>query len=214
MIQSYPVFIIRVGSGYATMATPDSPEEKPEYAILVFTTESLAEDFIQAVGLEGAEVRFLHDERELGRVLAVQPEGVTHIAVDSVLKDGHLQTECLTLYEMVKKHLLYARSPWDYPVFFLRQTDGNYAAITTAEQQLVLAMFTANQKAKEYRSRLEHSSRYELLRVESPKRLLDFLLNLPKNLSAIALNPSVDENSKHSAVQCMAISKLIEKFLT
>ena len=212
MISSYPVFVIRIGSGYATMATPESPEEKPEFAVLVFTTEALAEAFIEAVGIQDAEVRFLRSERELGRVLAVQTAEVTHIAIDSVLEDGHLQTNCLTLYDMVKDHMPLARSPWDYPVFLLRQADGQFAAIAT-EKSLVLALFTSNQKAKEYRARLERPSQYELTRVETPGQLHDFLKSLPEETSAVAFNPTIDEESRHSAVQCMEVAKLIEKFL-
>lgn len=213
MISSYPVFVIRIGSGYATMVTPESPEEKPEYAILVFTTEELAENFIEAVGIQDAEVRFLRNERELGRVLAMQPAEVTHIAIDSILKDGHLETNCLTLYEMIKNHMPLARSPWDYPVFFLRQSNGQLSAIAT-EKSLVAAMFTSNQKAKDYRAKLDRPSQYELIRVETPRQLLDFLQNLPEEISAAAFNPTIDDEANHTAVQCLEISKIIEKFLT
>lgn len=211
MISSYPVYVIRINSGYATMETPDSPQDKPEYAILVFTTEKLADEFIEAVGIEDAEVRFLRNERELGRVIAIQPAQVTHIAIDSVLSAGRLETNCQTLYDMVQTMLL-ARSPWDYPVFFLRRSNGQFAAIAT-EKSLVIALFTNNQKAKEYRAKLERPSAYELLRIETPKRLHDFLKELPEEIQAVAFNPAVDENEKHSAVQCMEISKIIEKFL-
>jgi len=210
MIASYPVYVIKVGSGYAIMATPDSPEEKPEYAVLVFTKEELAEQFIEAIGLENADVRFLRDERELGRVIAAQPAEVTHIAIDSSLKDGHLETNCLTLYEMVKNHMPLARSPWDYPVFFLRQTNGNYSAIQT-EKSLVIAMFTSNQLAKDYRAKLERPSQYELARVETPKTLLEFLKGLPEEITAVAFNPTMDGQS--TKAQCLEVSKLIEKFL-
>ncbi|MBQ2820661.1 MAG: hypothetical protein IJF17_03645 [Thermoguttaceae bacterium] len=211
MISSYPVYVIRINSGYATMETPDCPQDKPNYAILVFTTEKLAEDFIEAVGIEDAEVRFLRNERELGRVIAIQPAQVTHIAIDSILSDGHLETNCLTLYDMIKTMTL-ARSPWDYPVFFLRQTNGQFAAIAT-ENSLVIALFTTNQKAKDYRAKLERPSAYELLRVETPKQLHDFLKDLPEEIQAVAFNPMVDENQNHTAVQCMEIAKIIEKFL-
>ncbi len=212
LIKSYPVYVIRMGSGYVTMATPDSPEEKPEFAVLVFTTEKLAEDFIAAVNLEDAEVRFLRNERELGRVLAAQPEGVTHIAIDTVFSDGHLETNCLTLYDMIKNHMKLARSPWDYPVFCLRQSDGNYAAIVT-DKSVALALFTSNQKAKDYRARLDRPSQYELSRIETPTQLLDFLRGLPEDMQVVAFNPIVDEDESHKAVQCMEVAKIIEKFL-
>ncbi len=211
MISSYPVYVIRINSGYATMETPDSPQDKPDYAILVFTTEKLAEDFIEAVGIEDAEVRFLRNERELGRVIAIQPAQVTYIAIDSVLADGRLETNCLTLYDMVKTMTL-ARSPWDYPVFFLRRSNGQFAAIATKES-FVIAFFTSNQKAKDYRAKLDRPSAYDLLRIETPKQLHDFLKELPEDIQAVAFNPTVDENDNHAAVQCMEISKIIEKFL-
>lgn len=212
LISSYPVYVIRVGSGYATMTTPDSPEEKNEYAVLVFTTEKLAEDFIHATELADAEVRFLRDERELGRVLAVQPAEVTHIALDSVLKDGHLETNCLTLYEMIKNHMLLARSPWDYPIFFLRQANGQYAAIATAKSP-VLALFTSNQLAKEFRAGQERPSRYELVRIETPKQLLEFLRAIPEEISAVAFNPPARGSDSNASIQCLEIARLIEKFL-
>ncbi|MBQ9454208.1 MAG: hypothetical protein IJU53_00900 [Thermoguttaceae bacterium] len=211
LITSYPVYVIKVGSGYAIMATPDSPEEKPEYAVLVFRKEELADQFIEAVGLESADVRYLRDERELGRVLASQPAEVTHIAIDSSLKDGHLETTCLTLYEMIKNHMPLARSPWDYPVFFLRQKNGSYSAVQT-EKSLVIAMFTSNQLAKDYRSKLDHPAQYELTRIETPKTLLEFLKALPETITAVAFNPTMDGQS--TKAQCLEITKLIEKFLS
>ncbi|MDO4550602.1 MAG: hypothetical protein Q4C96_05065 [Planctomycetia bacterium] len=131
IIKKFPIYLIRVGMGYATISTPDSSEDSPKYAVLLFSEENYAEDFLTSAELENAEVRYVRDERELARVLVPQPKPVTSVVLDAKFEsDGqHLSMTCISIQDMLTKHLLKARCPWDYPVYFLEMPDGNFAGI-------------------------------------------------------------------------------------
>lgn len=225
LIKKYPVYVIRVGLGYATISTPHSSEEAPEFAVLVFSEEHLAAEFIAASGLEDAEVRFVRDERELARVLVPQRDPVTHMALDAKLEgEGHLTLTCIPIPEMLHKHLLKARSPWDYPVFLLELTGGGFAGIRVAlpaegaenappKAGSVVALFTSNQNAKTYRQGMSNPSGVKIYPVETPVRLREILQEVARDVFAVALDPIITEDGVHKTPQCMEVGKFLMTFL-
>ncbi|MDO4569238.1 MAG: hypothetical protein Q4D38_02520 [Planctomycetia bacterium] len=236
LVKSYPVFVVKIHDGYAllsmssdeetegaqdaesaedTVATAgvqDDQNDEAECAVFVFSTEEKAEKFIEDAEIKDAEVRFLRNERELAKVLAIQPQKVKWMAWDTAVENEELIVTTILISDMLTKHLKRARSPWDYPVFFLKKSSDGYAAVQ-ADEKLLIAMFTTNQNAKEYRSRLARPSQYELMRVESPERLREILKSLSSDIFAVAIDPKVDETCAHHADVCMEIPRLIEKFL-
>lgn len=226
LIKKYPVYVIRVGTGYATISTPQSPEETPEFAVLVFSEENLAAEFVTASGLEDAEVRFVRDERELARVLVPQRDPVTHVALDVKLEgNGHLTLTCVPIPEMLHKHLLKARSPWDYPVFLLELPGGGFAGIRVAlptegsaengppKAGSVIALFTTNQNAKTYRQGMSNPSGVKIYPVETPVRLREILQEVARDVFAVALDPVITEDGIHKTPQCMEVGKFLGTFL-
>lgn len=164
---SYPIYVIRVSGGYASLSINDVPDQETEYAVAIFTEEALADDFIRKVELEEAEVTFLRDERELARLLVMFSHPFTHIAWNPEFRgeetvytelDGtplndtmendaiHLTrtqkhlimhvTWGVSIHEMLEKYMPLARTPWNYPVFFLAMKKGGYAGILTQNTTL------------------------------------------------------------------------------
>ncbi len=237
LIKKFPVYVIRVGTGYATISTPHSPEDAPEFAVLVFSGEKPAEQFISDTSLEDAEVRYVRNERELARVLVPQRDPVTHVALDAKLEAaGHLTLICIPIPEMLHKHLLKARSPWDYPVFFLELPGGGFAGIKTALPESdgappdgeaknadkknappksgnVIALFSTNQKAKTYRQGMNHPSGVKIFPVDTPVRLREILREAAKDVFAVALDPIITEDGLHKTPQCMELEKFLVTFL-
>lgn len=226
LIKKYPVYVIRVGMGYATISTPHSPEDAPEFAVLVFSEEHLAAEFITASGLEDAEVRYVRDDREFARVLVPQRDPVTHVALDAKLEgDGHLTLTCVPIPEMLHKHLLKARSPWDYPVFLLELPAGGFAGIRVAlpaegnagnappKAGSVIALFTTNQNAKTYRQGMTSPSGVKIYPVDTPVRLREILQEVARDVFAVALDPIITEDGLHKTPQCMEVEKFLMTFL-
>ena len=227
LIKKFPVFVIRVGSGYATISTPDSPEDAPEFGVLVFSEEKLAEDFITVAELEDAEVRFLRDSQELARVLTAQRDPTTHMALDVIFaEEGTMTLTCLPIPEVVIKHLPKARTPWDYPVYFLMTPEGNFAAILAGlpadaqpdaprKEVTLPVLFTTFRKAKEYRKRMKKNAGTELFPVSTPAMLREAVEDMIHNdIYGVALDPTIDENGVHKTPNCLSAEKFLRTFFS
>lgn len=224
LIKKYPVFVIRVGTGYATISTPDSPEDNPEFGVLVFSEEKIAEDFIAATELENAEVRFLRDERELIRVLEAQRAPTTHMVLDAILEEeGRLTLTCIPIPEMLQKHLPKS-VPWNYPVYFLAAgREGDCAAIHyslpgDAEKNIpphslkMIAIFTTFYKAKEYRKRMSNRTGMELYPVSSHDEMRAAVKNMAQlGIHGIALDPMINENGEFDAPHIIRAGVFLEE---
>ncbi|MDO4584844.1 MAG: hypothetical protein Q4D62_12160 [Planctomycetia bacterium] len=217
-IASYPVFVVKIQGGYASISTPESSAERPEYAILVFSTEALAEKFIRDAPLENAEVFFLKSERELAKVLVLQKPPFTHMAWDTTLADGRLTTTCVAIPEMLLKHLPLARSPWDYPIWYLKDADENLVVITTQNKEgkplSVLCLFTTRQRAEQYREKVPHSKSISVEAIASPHDLKAFLVALPDDFLGIGFNPEMREDNQPTSTYCLRKEKVLEKYLS
>lgn len=217
-ITSYPVFVVKINGGYASISTPESTSEEPEYAILVFSTEPLAEKFIQDAGLENAEVFFLKSERELAKVLALQKHPFTHMAWDTTLEKGNLTTTCVAIPEMLLKYLPLARSPWDYPIWYLKDSEDNLVVITTQSKEgkplSVLCVFTTAKRAQQYREKIPHGETISVEAISSPQDLKAFLIALPDTFLGIGFNPEIREDNKPTSTFCLQREKVLEKYLS
>ncbi|MDO4574376.1 MAG: hypothetical protein Q4D98_04090 [Planctomycetia bacterium] len=217
LISRYPVFVVKIKGGYAGISTPESTSEKPQYAILVYSEEAKANAFIQYSELEGAEVFLLKDARELARVLLMQKDPFVAMAWDTKLEDGKLETTIVPIPEMLEKQLPEALSPWDYPVYFLQNKDGNYSVIQApkkdGKKQFIIAMFTQEPIAEVYCEKLPEEEMFQLRAVNTPFDLKIFLTQMPKEIFAVGLNPMIDETKTHNCSNCITVDKLVERFL-
>ena len=95
----YPVFLLRNGEDYATISTPESEPDKPEFGLLIFESQEMADDFVKRVELQNVEVVPLEQE-ELVKVWNRLIAPISKIAWNTKLDDeGNLTT---SIYDSVE----------------------------------------------------------------------------------------------------------------
>jgi len=208
----YPVFVIPHGGGFVSVPV-ESSQEAPQFAVTVFTSESLARQFMETVDLDGSPAA-LKNDREFAFFASALKKPCTAVVFDSQPEGTEVcarwQIDVPTLLE---KHLPGARSPWDYPVFVLAAEEG-YALIQGAGAEgsgiSAVVLFTDAASAEAYCSAAGFEGAVEPL--DTPEATVAFLQAVPPNVTAVAVNPRV-EDGRHRAKTCVRIATLLEKYL-
>ncbi|MHB0960683.1 MAG: hypothetical protein ACYC0X_31885 [Pirellulaceae bacterium] len=208
----YPIYLIPLDGGYVSVVEPQAPEPRAHH-LAVFTDQQRAGAFMDHCQILGAP-RALHNAREFGWLLQSLRHPVTRVAFDP--QADSLTIECrwdVDVQELLERHLVPDYSPWNYPVFVIRQDHG-YASIEGKTSQgshwTAIAVFTSGTKAEAYLQFSGTSGTLQQLSDASQAR--SFLEEMAGGASAVALNPTV-EGDTHAARHCFSIPTVLQKYL-
>jgi hypothetical protein len=208
----YPIFLVRCGSGFAAVEI-DGQREESRFALAVFTREKLCEDFVRNVGIEGNQMS-LGSDREFAALVAGLKPPFTAVVFDSTPEEDRVNADWqVDITALLEDHLPLARSPWDYPLFVLRELDG-YASVkgpaTNGNPLVAVAVFTSREHADSFISAAERSA--ALVELAGPQALSDLLAELPRSVSVVAFNPVAD-GERRTAKHCVRIADIRAKYL-
>jgi len=214
---SYPIYLVRHAGGYASVALQGEGDE-PRYALTVFTTEELGDKFVETVGIDG-ECWSLRNDREFARVLC----GLSGPFAEVVFDAAPIETEInekwrVSAQDLLENYLPLANSPWDYPVYVLRDIDktgqSGYVSIEADIPErghlIALALFTTQDTAVAYGEAAGINGPHEC--IETPEQLATLLRELSETTTAVAWEPTVVEG-KSVTKQCASVTVLLEKYL-
>ncbi len=208
----YPVFLIRCGDGFAAVAV-DSDTDEQQFAVTVFTDEALCEQFVDNVGIDGTIVE-LNTEREFARLVALLRPPFASVVFDSAPVDDQVNADWqIDIPSLLTEHLPLARSPWDYPLFVLREADG-YTSVrgSSGEEDTFVAVgiFTRRELADHFTADAGLSA--TVVQLEGPPQLRDLLDELDETVSTVAFNPTA-EGDQRIAQHCVHIRDIRAKYL-
>jgi hypothetical protein len=208
----YPVYLIPLDGGYVSVVEPQATEPRPHH-LAVFTSEEVAAAFMHHCQIPGS-ARPLNNSREFGWLLQSLQQPVTRVAFDP--QPDSLTVECrwdVAVQELLKRHLVADYSPWNYPVFVIRQEHG-YASIEGQTSQgshwTAIAFFTSREKSDAYVQASGTSGTLRELSDASQART--FLQEMAGVADAVALDPKV-AGETHAAKHCFSIPTILQKYL-
>jgi hypothetical protein len=208
----YPIFLVRCGGGFAAVEI-DSDAAGRQYAVTAFTTEARYEAFVRSIDMEAAPVR-LHNDREFAALVTSLSPPFTAIVFDAAPAGDQVNADWqVDITDLLARHLPLARSPWDYPLFVLREAAG-YTSICGSEgdrgELHAVGLFTRRELADRFAQAAGLEATVDT--VSSPQKLANLLAVLPASVSAAAFNPAV-EGEHPTAKHCLRISDIREKYL-
>jgi hypothetical protein len=208
----YPLFVIRCGNGFAAVQV-ESDTDEPQFAVAVFTREALCDAFVDSVEIQG-EAAQLNNDREFAALVTALSPPFTAIVFDAVVDDDRVESDWqVGIHDLVGQHLPLARSPWDYPLFVLREATG-YTSISGAGQGAAalhaIGLFTRQELAEGFAEAAGLQAAVEAL--TDPKSLAALLVDLPDSVSAAAFNPII-EDDQPTAKHCLNIGDILRKHL-
>jgi hypothetical protein len=208
----YPLFVIRCGDGFAAVHV-ESQTDEPQFAVTVFTSEARCNAFVETVEIEGMAGQ-LNNDREFAALVTALSPPFTAIVFNATVEGDQVNADWqVGIADLVTRHLPLARSPWDYPVFVLREPTG-YTSISGAGQDAAalhaVGLFTRHELAEGFAEAAGLQATVETL--TDPKSLAGLLVGLPESVSAAAFNPVV-ENDQPMAKHCLNIGDILRKHL-
>lgn len=208
----YPVFLIRCGDGFAAVEV-DSDTDEQQFAVTVFTDEALCEQFVDNVGIDGTVVE-LKTEREFARLVAFLRPPFASVVFDSAPVDDQVNADWqVDIPTLLAEHLPLARSPWDYPLFVLRETDG-YTSVRGSSDAgdtfVAVGIFTRRELADHFMSDAGLSA--TVIQLDDPPQLRALLDALDETVSTVAFNPTA-EGDQRTAKHCVRIRDIRAKYL-
>jgi hypothetical protein len=210
---NYPVYLIPLEGGYVSVVDAEQAEPRPHH-LAVFTTAETAGSFMQHCQI-WAEPRALRNAREFSWLLQSLRQPVTRVAFDPRADTPSVQCRWnVGVTELLQDHLQPDSSPWNYPVYVVRQPEG-YASIEGRTPQgdrwTAVGLFSSRDKAAAYVSSSGiPGTTQELVDV---RRTRGFLQSLSAAVNAVALDPVIDQGT-HSAAHCFSLATLLNKYLT
>jgi hypothetical protein len=208
---TYPVFAVRHGGGLASVRLePIDGEDR--FALAVFTTSQHCQRFFALTGIEGESAR-LNNDHEFAMLASALKRPHTDVAFDCEPIGSNVNAKwSVSIDDLLKDHLPWSRSPWNYPVFVLRQGKG-YASIEADSSDgspiHALAMFTVEKLAEDYREGAKEAGDVDA--IDTP-RMLSVLLERLTEASAVAINPTADDGVRTANI-CVTVQTLLEKYL-
>jgi hypothetical protein len=208
----YPLYVIPLGGGYVSVV--DSPTaDAPQQMLAVFTSLPVAESFVQVHQLDCAP-KPLHNGREFGWLLQSLRAPVTQVAFDPEAGEQRVTSRwTVGVQQLLEHHLQVDSSPWNYPVFVVRQQEG-YASIEghadDGRSLRAVCLFTSSDKAQAYLQDTGLEATVQSLPDRQAARQL--LEQMVPDVTAVALDAVVSEG-KHSARYCFPIQVLLDKYL-
>jgi len=208
---TYPVFAVRHGGGLASVQL-ESADGEDRFALAIFTSEQTCLHFLGLTGIEGEPAQ-LNNDHEFAMLVSALKKPHTHVSFDSEPVGDEVNAKwSVSIADLLENHLPWSRSPWNYPVFVLRQGEG-YASIeaNSAEGEPIhaLAMFTLEDLAKAYRDAAKETG--EVDAIDTPP-MFAVLLEQLVEATAVAINPTADAGVR-TAKTCVTVQTLLEKYL-
>ena len=208
----YPIYLIPLGGGYASVCDPDAGDETPHY-LAVFTAESLAVAFMVQCEIL-TRPRALNNAREFSWLLQSLRHPVTQVAFDPSPQGRQVDARWMVSVEdLIQRYLRVDFSPWNYPLFVIAQEDG-YASIEgrsdEGQQWRAVCLFTEFQKAEDYLRLAGESG--EISQLDDWQQARDLLGSLAMDSAAVALDPVAD-GAQRKAKYCFAIETVLTKYL-
>jgi hypothetical protein len=208
----YPLFVVRCGDGFAAVQV-ESTTDQPQFAVTVFTDEGQCNAFVETHAIEG-EAGQLNNDREFAALVTALSPPFTAIVFNATAEEDQVSSDWqVGIADLVTKHLPLARSPWDYPLFVLREPTG-YTLISGAGQDAAalhaIGLFTRRDLAEGFAEAAGLQAAVESL--TEPRSLAGLLVDLPESVSAAAFNPVV-EDDQPTAKHCLNIGDILRKHL-
>jgi hypothetical protein len=209
---NYPLSLIALDGGYVSVVDADEADPRPHY-LAVFTSEDVAETFMQRCGVLGA-IKEIHSARDFAWLLQSVRPPVTRVAFDpeplSLTVQGRWLVE---IQEMLNEHLLIDYSPWNYPAYVIRQPSG-YASIhgetSHGSQWMAVSVFTSREKAVAFLTASGGAGEVEeVANLAAARKLLESLKDV---VQAVAIDPTI-EDDRHNAQHCLGLQNVLDKYL-
>lgn len=214
----YPLFLVKHGGGYISLLEEGADPETSDQALAIFSTEEKAAEFIDTIGVM-AGIKPLGNAREFAWLLASLQAPVVEVILDQPAGETELTGEWRsTVRELLNKHLIVDYSPWNYPVYAVRETfEGKELGWSCIQGQdsegnpvTVLALFTQPGIARDYLKACK--TKGDLKSFEDVDQIRPWLEELEGQVSAVAIDPVI-ENNQRRADQCIGLERLLDAYL-
>jgi|GEM_PF-1443402 len=215
---AYPLFLVKHGGGYISLVDEKSAETPPTEVLTVFSDEQKASVFIDTVGIM-AGIKRLGNSREFAWLLTSLQAPVCEVVLDPGTEPGEIQGIWrLGVRDLLNKHLKIDYSPWNYPVFAIREEFDRkvqgWSSISGSgvdgQKITAAAIFSGQQAALDYKE--EAGIRGTLVQFDEMLAIREWIQGLAVEVLALAINPTVEKGVR-KAGQCLAINKLLDDYL-
>ncbi|MCC9606069.1 hypothetical protein LOC68_19735 [Blastopirellula sp. JC732] len=206
----YPLYLVAHAGGYASIV---DPQDESRQLLVALTSEEKALDFMQQFGILGAP-RQLNNDREFAWLLESLRAPVTMVCFDpDPLENDVNAAWTATVETLLNDRLEVDYSPWNYPVFLLRQETGFSSIVgldVEGNEVVVLCLFSNSQLADEYLIKTGDAGVIETLETMAQTR--EIMEMLREDIAAVAVDPEVRE-SERVASHCISVETLLNKYL-
>lgn len=207
---TYPLYLVAHSGGYASIVDPQ--DESRQY-LVALTSEEKALEFMQQFGILGAP-RQLHNDREFAWLLESLRAPVSQVCFDPDPLENDVNAAWESSVEsLLSERLIIDYSPWNYPVYLLRQETGFSSIIgldAEGNDVVVLCLFTNRQFAEEY---LEASGDAGVVEAfETMPETRQLMESLQGEIAAVAVDPEVRQ-AERIASHCISVETLLNKYL-
>ncbi len=209
----YPLYLIAHGGGYTSIVDPQDTDDQPQHILTTHSTEQVALNFMQQFAIIG-EPRQLNNDREFRWFLKSLKLPVTKVAYDPEPIEFDINAKWTAkIKTLLEDFLIVDNSPWNYPVYVIKQEDGYSSTIGNDEDgapMTLLNLFTDEEKAKKYAA--THDGFGEVTTLHNMEHVREILLGLRDSVSAVAMDPVYEENES-SSQYCIGVEALLDKYL-
>lgn len=209
----YPLYLIAHGGGYTSIVDPKDTDDQPQHILTTHSSEQVALSFMQQFAIIG-EPRQLNNDREFRWFLKSLKLPVTQVAYDPEPIEFDINAKWTAkIKTLLEDFLIVDNSPWNYPVFVIKQADGYSSTVGNDEEGqpiTLLNLFTDEEKAKKYATTEEGTG--EVTTLHNMEHIRELLLGLRESVSAVAMDPVYEENES-SSQYCIGVEALLDKYL-
>ena len=222
-----PIHVVLIeDSGFACLSTDSHTEQNPEYAVAFFPEESRAEEFIQKVGIENAEVRTVYSMADLVRFLKMFAKPHTHFAWNPQIIDDHVKTEWIDSIDSILGQLPPVSpdpeekrpAPWRYPAYVVTDETGkNFVAIGTTmpdkKPVKAVVLFSSSDRAKKYRDESPIKG-LKIQKIENHETMRTIFETWLNQFNAVVIDPIITHDGGEQSALCLWTESLWEKYFT
>lgn len=209
----YPLYLIAHGGGYTSIVDPKDTDDQPQHILTTHSNEQIALNFMQQFAIIG-EPRQLNNDREFRWFLKTLKLPVTKVAYDPDPIEFDINAKWIAkIKTLLEDYLIVDNSPWNYPVFVIKQQNGYSSTVGNDEEGepiTLLNLFTDEEKAKKYAATEDGTG--EVMTLHNMEHVRDMLLGLRDAVSAVAMDPVYEENES-SSQYCIGVEALLDKYL-
>lgn len=209
----YPLYLIAHGGGYTSIVDPQDTDDQPQHILTTHSSEAIALNFMQQFAIIG-EPRQLNNDREFRWFLKSLKLPVTKVAYDPDPVEFDVNAKWIAkIKTLLEDYLIVDNSPWNYPVYVIKQQDGYSSTVGNDEEGVpitLLNLFTEEEKAKKYSKTEEGAG--ELMTLHNMEHVREMLLGLRDSVSAVAMDPVFEENES-SSQYCIGVEALLDRYL-